>query len=740
MHRPALLSFIFAGVALCVAAAEVRLGPEMPLSPAAPAGPAAGLQTTPDVASSGRDFLAVWTDYRSSSYGDIWISRLTTYAAPVRPFGRRLETGTYARIASNGEGYLLASIGSGGLHLQHVDDDGLPTGDARIIPVRTPVELVSNGSTYLLITSDTTGRVPELLRAMIMDGTGLPLVQVGRTFDTVIATGAHERDYYVIEGAIGCQASGCRTALTAHVITETGVARTVQLLTVEAQQPIAAAFSPTAILIAWRTSASVAYALVDYDGVVRKTQEVASQQEAAEAQWDGRQFMLFLSDRDSASAVRISADGSLIDHLPFSVEAGAPRFASTGRTGVLVWADPRFSRRFDIVSRAIATFDDLLVHQDKPALVSYSAPPATQPQIARSGDHVLAVWIDPESATLNGSLDGLPLMIVSLGLPAGAVVSAGTRTFLVTWYDYDMQSVLAKRIGFDGAVLDTEALTLDTNVVPFAINSFADVLSSAFDGSSYRVIWTEGDIVGIRVTEDGALTDPIVASGDAFGAPAYSPRLLFAPGGYFLAYAIFRGSGVIQGPSIGAWWSAINGTPLSTIGSAAARPALFEDDRVALVDAADDGNRVIYAWSSKGDLIVAQSTLEAIAIGEPRLAVRTDSIAVCGAPWLSRPSVLWNSAETVIVWSEGDRCTATSSANFTVRAIRLDRNLDPIDSAPFVIANDATADAASLMNTADGVAIEYSRMDAENGGTPRVFIRTLVRVDAPPPRRRGVRH
>src|SRR6185436_21056235 len=79
-------------VAVNAFAAEVRLGPELPIVPVIRTGPAAYTQGGPSIASNGHDFLAMWSDgregLRTSRY---FTSRLAAAGEVVEPYGRRFE-------------------------------------------------------------------------------------------------------------------------------------------------------------------------------------------------------------------------------------------------------------------------------------------------------------------------------------------------------------------------------------------------------------------------------------------------------------------------------------------------------------------------------------------------------------------------------------------------------------------------------------------------------------------------
>ena len=731
--------FLLALFAISLHAGEVRLGPELPLSPDRPMQAAFGKQISPDVATDGNGFLAVWTDSRSLSAaarpdivfrGETWVSRLRADGTSVEPFGRRLASFVNAIVGSNGDGYLVAGNDST-LQVIRVDTEGSPQDTQFSVPDRRPVELVSNGSTYLLFSADRSPTFPQQVRATLLDGSGRRLFESPEVFQDVIAAGARDGNYYFIEISSGL-VPVLRTINAAGDVAVGG-----PLPIPLTQYPkFVAAFARDTILIGWAATNRIEYAVVTYDGTLVKTQTLPFGTAVPwTAAWDGRQFLLTFDD----FAVRIGVDGTLIDSaaLPLRIPRTAA-VVSNGNRGLFVWADDRFTAQGDIVARPFGSFDDLAIQDDSATLVSWSGPPALQPQIVRSGGHELAAWVDPEASLLRGSLDGRPLTMASIGFPAGYTVAAGKNTFLVAWHDYLPHEMLAKRLGMDGSVIDTQPLILASDIVPLTVVA-SDVLAATFDGVAYQVVWNSAEIRTRYIFEDGRMSEQIAAWGDPERRAAYSPRLLPTGNGNFLVYAIYNPGGPLAGDWMSPPWSLITGVPVSALSDAAFTPALFQSERVAELDATISEDRVTYVWSSDGDIFVAQSTLDAHWLVRPIRVVDNSSLS-CTVRMISRPAAMWNGQEIVIAWTEGNGCDELTSTEYTVRAFRLNANLSPLDREPIELARGATPDGPCIIPTPEGVAIAYSRFDDSNGGAPRAFMRALARSDAPPPsRRRGVR-
>jgi hypothetical protein len=106
---------------------------------------------------------------------------------------------------------------------------------------------------------------------------------------------------------------------------------------------------------------------------------------------------------------------------------------------------------------------------------------------------------------------------------------------------------------------------------------------------------------------------------------------------------------------------------------------------------------------------------------------------------LTRPGaraadIAWNGSEFVLIWTEG-----VPGGDVKLRGMRLGAHLAPLDGEPFDIADDLSPYAPTVIPTASGVLIGYSRVDAANGFAPRAFTRTLERLGNSVVRRRSAR-
>lgn len=89
MTRPGLLFVASLVLLISSANAQLRLGPERSLSSSQIAR-AWSIETQPEIATDGHDFLAVWVDSRSGEGREIYASRLNTAGEPLDPLGIRV--------------------------------------------------------------------------------------------------------------------------------------------------------------------------------------------------------------------------------------------------------------------------------------------------------------------------------------------------------------------------------------------------------------------------------------------------------------------------------------------------------------------------------------------------------------------------------------------------------------------------------------------------------------------------
>lgn len=730
MAKHHILAFFAASLLshLLLAATPV-IGSEVPLVPGVELRSAAYDQTAPAAASNGSDHLVVWVDGRRLG-SDIYATRVGTDGRPAEPLGRRIATGTNPKIASAGGDYLLVWQTSSGLQSIRLSADGAPLSAPHAVGTGEPVALVSNGSTYLLVTRP--GPATTESAATVLDRDGVPLRRVARTFALTVGAGAYGGQYYVVDAG---------SSITLRSIAHDGAVtdRVLQAVAVSPQRQMIAAFAPGAVLLAWDSGV---YMLVGYDGSVitgltalpipnLPYREIA-------AGWDGREFLVVFSPVGNAAAAttafRLAADGTPIGgpltlSAPMAVDAVS--FASSSAPPLIVWSQSR-EFTFDIVARAVPSFSALTAELTPATLISGFGEAQGDVQIARGSRGILTVWDDADrwlraSASFNG---GPPVTLQStpgpdyIGWPA---VAAGTNVFLVVWRHAALSPpradrLLAKRFDFDGKDLDPQPLVLMTETVAdfLEIQTPPQTPSIAFDGSSFVVAWADKQELYItRVGETG----PVLGEGEIqVGNKARSPRALWTGNELLIGYSRESGPQIVGGPTASDL-SAVrfdrSGTAISQVPPA---PVLdFIGYGYTRISAAPAPDAVTFAWvdtrSSRRDIVAMQTTLDGRAKLNPVVIVPR-----AAGEGTASVEIAWNGSEYVLAWVEpGGR----------VKGIRLDARLRRLDTEPFEVSSGPGPQLPPwLITTPSGVLIAYSRADDANGGAPRVFMRALARRPA----------
>lgn len=366
------------------------------------------------------------------------------------------------------------------------------------------------------------------------------------------------------------------------------------------------------------------------------------------------------------------------------------------------------------------------------------------PQLALGPNGAMAVWTKSKLYQVFGSVaGGAPFLIDQvdfsdnskwIGWPA---VAAGNHVFLVAWFHNDLgdkDRVYARRYDSNGQAIDAQPFVLDESTPGGPRDHTAP--SIAFDGNGFLVAWARtprplpslASIQTARIGEEGApgptISTLISAGGDSFGPR--SVRALWTGSEYFVAYTIEH---VGHAAGIYVNWepAALRFSRNNSLVAAEAKPfssfGLVRADS-STASATLAGTRVSYAWfaaDSNGnhDLVVAQTKLDGTATVAPKVVQHLTTVRA------SKIDILWNGSEHVLTWLE--RPLVATATTGTLRAMRFDAQLRPIDAQPF----DVTSAPVLLDSTLwlsprpFGVTFAYSRLDDANGGKGRIYTRSL---------------
>jgi hypothetical protein len=763
-----LLFFAFVGA---IYAGEVRLGVERPLTPIGYPGPSAHTNKyPPHVASNGREFFAVWTEKRHG-LANVYGTRIGADGQPRDPQGIHLVDGFHdAVIASTGDGYLIAWGGLVGTTTQRLDDNGTPIAPPRFIGSYQPASLISAGSSYLLVTYEPHS---GSISAVLLDRNGAPRETVWGSRGRFVASGVHNGNYVIVDADIGTRNG---TLPTLYTIAESGIVTYTELPKIRNVVNLTAAFSRDGILLAWQeerpleaTSKPAGYLLTDYFGRLRTAVDFDDPPQTnfslfPAAWWDGTEFAVIF-ERGSLSMIpmRISATGKVVDSNPFVLNlkystGATPVFASADTVQIILWLGQEFGREPNIAGRTFAGFAGLEGSETK--LITYSGRAQRDVRVARAGAHEIVAWLEIAErvfVSVDGAaipVDGPPLLVAP-GTPERAVgppaVGAGNGSFLVVWPV--SLKLLAVRITFDGRIVDAVPIVLSDHAPQ---RDWFSRSAIAFDGTAFVITWAQDrDVFMARLPEDPSVRTrtlsnfPVDAVSGGWSYP-YSPQVAWTGSEFFLAYSLDR----FGSDNYGYYEyhpAAMAGLPIepNRVPSSPTK-TLFDfvgngDQPLAM---AAGGGTSTLVWHFDDRLGHGIAMAQVGDDGGPRPGPRI--IAYTPFPLLppftqcirpGAPAIAWNGAEFVVAWIEGVSCEKA-----IVRAIRISRNGDPLDDAPFDVVAGAPFDVpaatdtgTSIVPTFEGVDIVYSHDDEANWDAPRAFARSLARLPPSVLRRHAVR-
>ncbi len=338
--------------------------------------------------------------------------------------------------------------------------------------------------------------------------------------------------------------------------------------------------------------------------------------------------------------------------------------------------------------------------------IAPEAPTQRNIQVLQRSGHVLAAW-RPDWPAVDVSFDGVVLPGAHVDAANGAyTLAAGSSTFLLVWDD--LSHVYARRIGAGGEVLD---------VVPRDLCrlGYLSSLGVVFDGSSYVVACTDDEATRIvRITESGSITDDV------------GPRIVLEAVRPLLANGrlVFAGARVIcchSSPTV---------YPYSTVlvydvnDSLPPQPNWIPVDGLTWFPAAGPDRVIVAIPDSR--IRLAQASFDRTMFRAPYVLPQLANVRPAGV------ALVWDGSEYVLAWIE------TIDGGSVIRGLRLNRNGDPIDDAPFEISGPALYSALSATVTERGVVIAYSRKEGFEVDV-HAYMRTLERLGSTG-RRQSVRH
>jgi len=353
---------------------------------------------------------------------------------------------------------------------------------------------------------------------------------------------------------------------------------------------------------------------------------------------------------------------------------------------------------------------------------------------AAAAGHFLTVWSNESGEGIDGLLDGRLLTIVPYEPNVYArpvAVAGGNDSFLVMW-TRAFHQLAATRVAFDGTIIDSTAIIVRDND---EVGGISD-LRVTFNGTAFVVVWAAGTLHTANIAEtDGSVMTNDLAAPPVWGAPR-SLQILTSANEQIVVYSLER---FIAADPIHKLSAAIGAVVLDRDGLAARETIFPVFDSVGLgmirIAAARAGDTITIAWPTADDLnaiAVAQVTTAGVLLSGPRLL---RPIAPGEYVYIADLQMLRDGEQYVLCWIEG---STTGDPRYAYRAagLRLDRNANAIEPAPFTIADlrgNPYLYKLDLVDTLPGIIIAYTNFAAD--GRAVAYTRTLEHSMIPARRR-----
>lgn len=738
-----------------MAASQVSVSSEHPVSDPVYGRAAPGRQSLPAATSDGTNQLVVWEDGRSGTH--VYGTRMTNDGAVLDPGIpiTQAVSGTQHKpaIAFDGTNYFVVwEQGDADIYGTRVsragdvlDPAGIPISTASNRQVEPAIAF--DGENYLVTWSDDRIGEYDIYAARVTPG-GLVRDPGGIPIST--APGAQQAPAAAFDGAnylvawgdhrSGADIFGARVARTGIVLDPGGIA--ISNASNDQEAP-ALVFGAGNYLVVWedRRSRSDIYgarvtpagAVLDPSGIGVSTGACGifgcGKTDPAIA-YDGTRYLVAWSDfrtrglnsGSSIQGARVTAGGQVLDpngigigNLADYSSAHTPAVTVTPSYFLAVWGltdgPSPGGPPLDVFSARIGS--DGRVLDTRGILISIAAQDQSRVAVGFDRVNYLAVFRESPGRTAGArvsragrALDGTGFSLPQ-GVRGGAIAFDGTN-YLFAWGG--CPGPRAARVTRAGAVLDRDGFPLSSDC------SETD-LGAAFGGTSYLVAWNRGgDIYAGRVNRRGTAIDPagipitIAANTQQFPAIAFDGR------NYLVVWQDQRfGRG--GPPDIFGARVAKNGRVLDRDGI---RIAAAPGDQAAPA-VAFDGRNYLVVWHDNR----SGSSFDVYGARVSRMGRVLDraGIPISTAPGeQSYPALAFDGATSLITWQ--DRRSGSSFDIFAAEVTRAGKVLDPT-GVPISSESTDEQSPAVVGGEVERVAVAYERVAFERpyGGANRVFVR-----------------
>jgi hypothetical protein len=472
-------------------------------------GPAAGGRAQPGIAGSATGFFATWSDSRF--FGDVRGARFDA-AGRVLDGDVPIAAGRmFADIASDGRDYLalLIDFDCGGIGVVPIGHDGAVGAPTHITDIQgCPISggsIVSNGSSYLVVYGT------AYLRYALFDRNGkllrgpLSLAPLTRVAD-VASNGSD----YLVAGFVGEFDPHDVATVSIAANGDPGPAHTVMSMT--DQTDLALASDGTKYLLL-TTGFPLTTQLIGVDGVPVGAlhSESLPQTFNARLTWTGNEYLASWTtfQRPFTTVLnigRVAADGTLLSARTSTItDSTQPSdFATAGGRTMLVTAASR-----EIYAAPIAAHDVDSGAIPAGELLSMSAAPQQQPRMAALPEGAVIVWTEIDASSAGHLLGRL---LDDNGRPYGPIAEVGALNSVSHQVAFDGTNIVVAALNTNSGFFLAQRFTTSLQAVdpePVVVgkrSSVAEEFALAAGGGRALFAWTSSRTIDGAILAEGSTT------------------------------------------------------------------------------------------------------------------------------------------------------------------------------------------------------------------------------------------
>jgi len=577
-----------------------------------PLGVGLGVESYPDVACAGHDFLVVWQS-TSSGASSVWGTRVSSAGRVLRPGcfpiagdASRGEQAGRPVVSSDGTEFLVAWQNTGaarGIYARRISAAGEPLGE--VFPLshaqsdQQAPSVCLVGSNYVVAWQD--------YRSGTWDVYGARVSRAGAVLDTadlLLASAVNDQMVPALAAgqdrllAVWSDRRLDPNRSSVFMAMLDTAARTVGTITPPAfteyyavQRVPAVAASDEGYLVLWESdgpgssgwNTDVCGTRLAPSGQVLGPHATGvalrARDELAPAVAAGESCYLVVYESDRIYGARVSSSGDVLDPLGFAItigDAGAEPDVARGASGFLA-AWTRGSSQTGVYGARVSEAGRLL--DSAKILIEGSTGTARRPAVTFGDSWYLVVW-DHGTAIAGAFINQGGRVVARCPQISRTTRAAYTdcafdgTNFLVVWADWDWERIWGARVSQTGQVLDTAAVQMSWG----SYYDYPQLPAVAFDGTNYVVAWQSGytreaSIKGSIVTPSMVRTDSFDVTTPLAGLTA--PALCRGRDGRVLLTFSGPAQGIGGCDTLKRIWAAFVGLPVGTAECPAAGRTLW---------------------------------------------------------------------------------------------------------------------------------------------------------------------